>query len=578
MPQYGYSAPRFNTDSTLQLPTFNGVPTLKSNKTNKGAIAIDSTNGRFYFYNPKTSAWSQVSGSSVDTTSLSNIINLKIDSLKKSNDTIYTYKNGIRAFAYKDSIGVPIDTANKFVNNVTKLNDSTITIFKGSTQTNITLTPSTTVASATKLITQVYNKTGATITKGSVIYIDGKHSNGLPSIALAQANNEDNSYKTIGLAQDNISTSNSGYIIQAGRIEGLNTNAYTDGDIVYLSPTIAGGFTNVKPLAPNHICKIGSIINAHPNQGSMEIKIENGWQLDELSDVQLSAVPADSTLLFFTRTDSLWKAVTPLNVIGNRYLKPSDSTIYYSKYRSDTSRTNIYSGINTKLAKSDTSTISARIDLKLNISDTSNMLSKYLRKTDTASLSSRIDLKLSKVDTSTLSTRIDSKLAITDTSVFQRKSLASYTFQANKTNATANATNNTFIDTAGVYTGTPVYSGTAPSGTTNHTFKYTQVGKMCTIQINLSFSAGGSPLSISMPLPSICATPLAPTGMGADGELLYTGVGLTWTTRAIPISAGLNSARACWMRVSSGVYQITVFNFSASSSPFVSATLTYYTN
>jgi hypothetical protein len=168
-----------------------------------------------------------------------------------------------------------------------------------------------------------------------------------------------------------------------------------------------------------------------------------------------------------------------------------------------------------------------------------------------------------------LSSRIDLKLD---------KSMASYTFMANNTTATANATAQTFKDTSGTYSGTPTYSGTAPSGTTNHSFRFTQIGKMCVIQINLSFSAGGSPLSISMPLPSFCPTPVAPAGMGADGELLYTGTGLTWTTRTIPIGAGLNSARACWMRVSSSVYQIVVFNFSASSSPFVSATLTYYTN
>jgi hypothetical protein len=276
MPQYGYSAPRFNIDSTLTIPTFNGVPTLKSNITRKGALAIDSTNGRFYFYNPKTLVWDTIKGGG------------------------------------------------------------------GST-------------SATKLVTSVYNNTGSTIAKGSVVYISGRHSSNLPTIALAQGNNEENSYKTFALVENDIPTSNEGVVIQAGKIENLNlpTASFTDGDIVYLSPSVPGGLTITKPLAPNHICKIGSITRAHPTFGSIEIKIENGWQLDELSDVKIALVPVDSTILQFSRVDSLWHDVSINNAIGSKYLKPSDSTIYQTKFGVDTARTNTYNALNTKLNLSD---------------------------------------------------------------------------------------------------------------------------------------------------------------------------------------------------------------------------------
>jgi hypothetical protein len=50
----------------------------------------------------------------------------------------------------------------------------------------------------------------------------------------------------------------------------------------------------------------------------------------------------------------------------------------------------------------DTTSLSNRINLKLNISDTSSMLAPYLRKIDTASLSNRINLKLNISDTATM--------------------------------------------------------------------------------------------------------------------------------------------------------------------------------
>jgi len=324
MPQYGYGpVKRMDIDSSLTIPTTCGVPSLRTNLTRKSAIAFDTCNNRFYFYNSKTLVWDTIKGGggSTDTTSLSNRINQKLNI---------------------------VDTANHWVNSVTKLNDSTIRVIKGVTTSDIVINPQ-----ATRLITEVYNKSGATISKGAVIYIDGKHSNNLPSIALAQANNEENSYKTFALVADDIPNMSSGYIIQAGTITGLNlpTNQYTDGDVLYLSPTVLGGYTTTKPLAPYHICKLGSVVNAHPTQGRIEIKIENGWQLDELSDVTIPLYPADSVLLQFSRVDSLWHDVSPLTAIGNRYIKPTDTVSLSNR-------------INLKLNATDTASLSNRINTK----------------------------------------------------------------------------------------------------------------------------------------------------------------------------------------------------------------------
>jgi hypothetical protein len=228
-------------------------------------------------------------------------------------------------------VGQTIDTTNAFLISVAQPNDSTLRFAKGSTQTDYVFKMST---STTRLITSVYNNTGSIITKGSVVYINGRHSSNLPTIALAQANSEANSYTTFALVADDIAIGGTGTVIQVGNISGLNlpTSSFTDGDPLYLSPTVAGGYTKVKPSAPNHITKIGTVTRAHPTLGSIQIKIENGWQLDELSDVQISAVPNDSTILQFSRVDSLWKAVDPTTAMGNRFVKITDTASMLSPY------------------------------------------------------------------------------------------------------------------------------------------------------------------------------------------------------------------------------------------------------
>jgi hypothetical protein len=313
----------------------------------------------------------------VDTASLSNRINLKFNTA---------------------------DTANNWVNSVVKLNDSTIRVTKNTTITDITLTPTSTVTSATRLITAVYNKSGATITKGSVVYIDGAHSSLLPSIALAKANAESTSAYTYGLVENDIPDNSQGIVIQSGGITNLNlpTSTYTEGQTLYLSPTVAGGYTLVKPLAPFHYVSIGTITRAHPTLGTIQIAIRNGFQLDELSDVQIPLVPNDSDLLQFTRVDSLWKNVSVTTAIGNKYIKPSDTASMLTPYLRKVDTASLSTRINTKLNSADTASLSTRIDARVKYSDTATMLGGYLRKVDTSTLSNRINARVAYADTATM--------------------------------------------------------------------------------------------------------------------------------------------------------------------------------
>jgi hypothetical protein len=186
-----------------------------------------------------------------------------------------------------------------------------------------------TTTTATRLITAVWNSTGATIPKGSVVYINGAHSSNLPTIALAKANAESTSAYTYGLVETDITNNSQGTVIQSGNITNLNlpTSTYIDGQTLYLSPTVAGGYTLTKPTAPNHYVAIGTITRAHPNFGTIQIAIRNGFQLDEMSDVAIAVVPNDSTLLQFSRVDSLWHDVSVANVM-TKYQKIDTSTYY----------------------------------------------------------------------------------------------------------------------------------------------------------------------------------------------------------------------------------------------------------
>ena len=148
---------------------------------------------------------------------------------------------------------------------------------------------------------------------------------------------------------------------------------------------------------------------------------------------------ADSTKGFVTPTQltkynfSTGAVNLDTSSISNRINQKLNSTDTTSLLRkSDTS--SIYNRINLKLNNIDTANLSNRIDFKLNASDTASLSNRInfklnasdtaslLRKSDTLSLSNRINLKLNTSDTSTLSNRINLKLNITDTTSLFRKS------------------------------------------------------------------------------------------------------------------------------------------------------------
>lgn len=155
-----------------------------------------------------------------------------------------------------------------------------------------------------RVITEVRNSTGATITKGTVVYLNGA-TGGKPNVQKAQANAEATSSGTFGVIQSDINNNSNGYVVVIGTVLGLNTSAYTAGQVLWLSPTTAGGFTTTKPVAPNHAVYVG-IVTLAATQGTIEVKIQNGYELDEIHDVLITS-KTDNDGLIYDAMSGLWK-------------------------------------------------------------------------------------------------------------------------------------------------------------------------------------------------------------------------------------------------------------------------------
>jgi len=159
-----------------------------------------------------------------------------------------------------------------------------------------------------QLVVKARNTSGSLISKGSVVKIVGV-SGGLIGINLAQGDSVANSATAFGIVAEDIADSSNGFVAINGIVHGVNTNAFTEGDILYLSPTVAGEITNVKPVSPAHAVVVGYVAKKSLTDGHILLHVQNGYELDELHNVSI-ATPANNDALVYETSSQLWKNKT----------------------------------------------------------------------------------------------------------------------------------------------------------------------------------------------------------------------------------------------------------------------------
>lgn len=157
--------------------------------------------------------------------------------------------------------------------------------------------------SAETLTATVRNETGATLSKGTVVYISGAAGN-KALVSKASAASESSSSKTFAILAQDIPNNQNGTAVTVGLLRGINTLAFTPGANLWLSTT-AGEITQTVPVSPNHAVFLGNAVRIHATQGEIEVRIQNGLELGEVHDVLITA-PTNGQVLKYDAAQSLW--------------------------------------------------------------------------------------------------------------------------------------------------------------------------------------------------------------------------------------------------------------------------------
>lgn len=325
---------------------------------NDGVIAVDTLVPNFTNLSPATVAGQAVEYSQL-TTALSGYVpvtrNITINGVTQdlSADRTWTISGGmpsgsatqvsagvytstilgVASYSAGDSYVIKFDSANDGASTININSIGAVNIYKNTTtplssgdiKTNqeITIVYDGTNFQAiglesTQILAYVHNAEGSPITKGQVVYAYQATGNKM-SVKLARADSDATSAKTIGMVYDSsIGTASDGYIIIQGVIEGINTAAFSAGDTLYLSGTTYGDKTNVKPYAPTHLVYVGIVERANAGNGQIYVRCQNGYELDEIHDVDLISTPPSNNdvLTYVTGVNNLWKPKSISSILG----------------------------------------------------------------------------------------------------------------------------------------------------------------------------------------------------------------------------------------------------------------------
>jgi hypothetical protein len=188
-------------------------------------------------------------------------------------------------------------------------------------------------------------KSGEAITKGQAVYVSSADGT---NIIVSKASNatEGTSSKTMGLLESTVSTNGFTNVITEGLLGGLNTATATAGDPVWLGTggNLIYGLLN-KPYAPAHLVFIGIVTRVNANNGEIFVKVQNGFELEELHDLSVKNA-SDGDMIKYVASTGLWTkiAATTTNITEG-------TNLYYTQGRFDTaftakSTTNLSEGTN----------------------------------------------------------------------------------------------------------------------------------------------------------------------------------------------------------------------------------------
>src|SRR6056300_1432618 len=157
---------------------------------------------------------------------------------------------------------------------------------------------------------KVHNTTGSTLYRGNTVYIVDSFNNNVANVALAKSDSS-STMPAIGLIHEDIANGEEGTAVAYGKVSGIDTTGFVEGQTVYVSNVGAGLVMNSKPYGlTDQIQNVGICIKVHQSNGVIFVT-----GVGRSNDIPNAPISSSPNYVYVNETNNDMKKIAPSNLL-----------------------------------------------------------------------------------------------------------------------------------------------------------------------------------------------------------------------------------------------------------------------
>lgn len=116
-------------------------------------------------------------------------------------------------------------------------------------------------------------------------------------------------YVFFGVATEPIPVGGVGYVTTLGKVRGIDTSAFPEDSLLWLSPADPGTFQLTEPDAPNLKIAAAAVIKSDPVDGILFVRAETGRNIADCHDVEVGLGAQDREYLGWNEANQRWQPI-----------------------------------------------------------------------------------------------------------------------------------------------------------------------------------------------------------------------------------------------------------------------------
>ena len=153
---------------------------------------------------------------------------------------------------------------------------------------------------------------GVNIEAGDAVYVKGTHNANILNVGLAQSNSP-TTMPCIGLSNQDLTPGQQGTAVAYGKALKVVTTGFIESETVYVSNTVPGGLSNVKPFNNDLIQNVGVVTKVHHNNGA--VFVTGIGRANDIPNATIVLDESDINYVYVNDQNNDLKKIEPANLL-----------------------------------------------------------------------------------------------------------------------------------------------------------------------------------------------------------------------------------------------------------------------